>query len=55
MVYFWALIVALSVFSLGGGLSIYHGVHGLLNPQPIEDPLWNYVVLAVAALFEGYS
>jgi cation diffusion facilitator family transporter len=55
VVYFWALIVALSVFSLGGGLSIYHGVHGLLNPAPVGDPMWNYVVLAVAALFEGYS
>lgn len=55
VVYFWALIVALSVFSLGGGLSIYHGVHGLLNPEPITDPLWTYLVLAVAALFEGYS
>jgi cation diffusion facilitator family transporter len=55
VVYFWALIVALSVFSLGGGLSIYHGVHGLLNPVPIDDPLWSYVVLALAALFEGYS
>jgi cation diffusion facilitator family transporter len=54
-VYFWALIVALSVFSLGGGLSIYHGVHGLLHPEPIEDPMWSYVVLGVAALFEGYS
>jgi cation diffusion facilitator family transporter len=55
VVYFWALIVALSVFSLGGGLSIYHGVHGLLDPTPVVDPLWNYAVLAVAALFEGYS
>ncbi|MDB5933715.1 MAG: cation transporter, partial [Massilia sp.] len=55
VVYFWALIVALSVFSLGGGLTIYHGVHGLLNPTPLEDPLWSYVVLAVAFLFEGYS
>jgi cation diffusion facilitator family transporter len=54
-VYFWALIVALSVFSLGGGLSIYHGVHALRQPQPIEDPFWNYVVLGVAAGFEGYS
>jgi cation diffusion facilitator family transporter len=53
--YFWALIVALSVFSLGGGLSIYHGVHRLLDPKPLGDPLWNYLVLAVAALFEGYS
>jgi cation diffusion facilitator family transporter len=54
-VYFWALIVALSVFSLGGGLSIYHGIEALQEPPPLEDPTWNYVVLAVAALFEGYS
>ncbi|MCC2954631.1 cation diffusion facilitator family transporter [Massilia sp. IC2-477] len=53
--YFWALIVALSVFSLGGGLSIYHGIDALENPPPLEDPTWNYVVLGVAALFEGYS
>lgn len=53
--YFWALIVALSVFSLGGGLSIYHGVAALQEPPPLEDPFWNYVVLGAAALFEGYS
>jgi cation diffusion facilitator family transporter len=54
-VYFWALLVALSVFSLGGGLSIYHGVQSLRHPVPLQDPMWNYVVLAVAAVFEGYS
>jgi cation diffusion facilitator family transporter len=54
-VYFWALMVALSVFTLGGGLSIYHGVHAIRHPEPLSDPLWNYVVLAVAAVFEGYS
>jgi cation diffusion facilitator family transporter len=54
-VYFWALLVALSIFSLGGGLSIYHGVQSLEDPAPLEDPFWNYVVLAVAAVFEGYS
>ncbi|WP_075795932.1 cation diffusion facilitator family transporter [Massilia putida] len=53
--YFWALLVALSVFSLGGGLSIYHGVEALRHPEPLEDPMWNYVVLAVSACFEGYS
>jgi len=53
--YFWALLVALSVFSLGGGLSIYHGIHALRHPEPLEDPMWNYVVLAVSACFEGYS
>jgi cation diffusion facilitator family transporter len=55
VVYFWALIVALSVFTLGGGFSIYHGIHAILHPEPLGDPLWNYVVLGVAALFEGYS
>lgn len=53
--YFWALIVALSVFSLGGGLSIYHGIEALRHPEPLQDPTWSYVVLAVSALFEGYS
>jgi divalent metal cation (Fe/Co/Zn/Cd) transporter len=41
--YFWALIVALSVFSLGGGLSIYHGIEALRHPEPLQDPTWNYV------------
>jgi cation diffusion facilitator family transporter len=53
--YFWALLVALSVFSLGGGLSIYHGISALRHPEPLEDPMWNYVVLGVSACFEGYS
>ena len=54
-IYFWALVVALSVFSLGGGLSINHGVHGLIDPEPLHDPFWSYLVLGVAFLFEGYS
>ncbi len=53
--YFWALLVALSVFSLGGGLSIYHGISALRRPEPLADPMWNYVVLGVSACFEGYS
>ncbi|MFK3740668.1 cation diffusion facilitator family transporter [Massilia sp. TN1-12] len=53
--YFWALIVAMSVFALGGGLSIHHGIVALRQPEPLEDPLWNYIVLLVSAGFEGYS
>jgi len=52
--YFWALLVALSVFSLGGGLSIYHGISALRHPEPLADPMWNYIVLGVSACFEGY-
>src|SRR5690606_36177028 len=55
VLYFWALIVAVSLFSLGGGVSIYHGVLSLLDPPQLESPGWNYAVLLAAAVFEGYS
>ena len=43
--YFWSLIVAVLVFAIGGGLSFYEGVSHVMNPAPLQDPLWNYVVL----------
>jgi len=30
--YFWSFIVSILIFSLGGGLSIYHGIQFLANP-----------------------
>jgi cation diffusion facilitator family transporter len=53
--FFWSLIVAVLVFGLGGGLSIFEGVAHILNPAPMRDPKWNYFVLVAAALFEGTS
>lgn len=53
--YFWSFIVALLVFALGAGLSIYEGIMHVLNPEPISDPLVSYLVLAAAAVFEGTS
>ncbi len=53
--YFWALIVALLVFSMGGGISIYQGIASLKKPPPLGDPTLNYIVLAVAAVFESLS
>src|SRR5882757_1992780 len=53
--YFWSLIVALVIFGLGGGLSLHNGISRLLHPMPATNPNWNYVVLGVAAVFEGYS
>ncbi len=53
--YFWSLIVAVLIFGVGGGISAYEGVLHMLHPQAMEDPFWNYVVLAVATLFEGIS
>lgn len=53
--YFWSLIVAVLIFGLGGGVSFYEGVQHIRHPQPLHDPTWNYVVLGVAAVFEGLS
>ncbi len=53
--YFWSLIVAVLVFGLGGGVSFFEGVQHIRHPEPMRDPLWNYVVLGVAAVFEGSS
>jgi cation diffusion facilitator family transporter len=53
--YFWAFVVAVLVFALGGGISIYQGVVSVINPPPLGDPTWNYIVLAVAGMFELFS
>ncbi|GAA4503744.1 cation diffusion facilitator family transporter [Hymenobacter ginsengisoli] len=51
--YFWALIVAVLIFAIGGGMSFYEGVKHLDHPEPLEDPMWNYIVLGVSIVFEG--
>jgi cation diffusion facilitator family transporter len=53
--YFWSFVVALLIFALGAGVSIYEGVLHVLHPQPMRNVFVNYVVLALAFLFEGVS
>ncbi len=53
--YFWAFIVSLLFFVLGGGFSIYEGISHIQHPEEIKSPLWNYVVLGMAFLFDGTS
>ena len=53
--YFWGLIVAMLLFSFGGGVSIYEGVMHLVHPHVLEDVVWNYAVLGIALVFEGAS
>ncbi|PMS33432.1 cation diffusion facilitator family transporter [Trinickia symbiotica] len=54
-VYFWSLIVAVMIFGVGGGISAYQGLLHMLHPAPLEDAMWNYIVLGCAAIFEGAS
>jgi cation diffusion facilitator family transporter len=52
--YFWMLIVAVLIFAVGGGMSMYEGISHLFHPNPLTNPLWNYVVLGSAIVFEGF-
>ena len=53
--YFWSLIVAILIFSIGGGMSFYKGIVHMQAPTPLTDPTWSYVVLGLAAVFESIA
>ena len=53
--YFWSFVVAVLVFSLGAGVSVYEGILHIANPEPAVDPIIAYAVLLVAFLLEGWS
>lgn len=51
--YFWSLMVAVLIFALGGGVSVFQGVRSLQSPEVASNPLVSYCVLIAAAVFEG--
>ena len=53
--YFWSFVVAVMVFALGAGVSVYEGILHISNPEPAVSPLVAYVVLLFAFLLEGGS
>ena len=53
--YFWSFIVAVLVFALGAGVSVYEGIIHIADPEPAVSPLIAYSVLLVAFLLEGGS
>lgn len=52
-IYFWSFVVAILIFGIGAGISIYEGVAQVLHPHPIENPQINYIVLGFALIVEG--
>ena len=52
-VYFWSFVVAILIFALGSGISLYEGIVHVLHPEPIANPMVNYLVLGFALIFEG--
>src|SRR4051794_28112067 len=53
--YFWSFVVAVLVFSLGAGVSVYEGILHIMHPEEAVSPIWADSVLIVAFLVEGWS
>jgi cation diffusion facilitator family transporter len=53
--YFWSFVVAVLVFALGAGVSIYEGIIHIAHPEEAVSPLIAYAVLLIAFLLEGWS
>jgi len=56
--YFWTLVVSVSIFGIGGGMSLFEGVSHIRHVAPeasTSDPTVSYIVLAISALIEGWS
>lgn len=52
-IYFWSFIVAILIFAVGSGVSIYEGIIHVIQPAEIKNPMVNYIVLGLALVFEG--
>ena len=52
-VYFWSFVVAILIFAVGAGVSIYEGIRHIQHPEPMENVRLAYLVLALAFVFEG--
>ncbi|WP_455198690.1 cation diffusion facilitator family transporter, partial [Kaarinaea lacus] len=52
-IYFWSFVVSIMIFAVGSGISLYEGIHHIMHPAPIENPMINYIVLGLAMIFEG--
>ncbi|KAJ3069712.1 hypothetical protein HDU98_007217 [Podochytrium sp. JEL0797] len=48
----WALVSGVGIFFLGGGVSVYHGISGLLNPHTLGDATIGFWVLGLSLCFE---
>tara|TARA_R110001592_G_scaffold20926_18_gene84761 strand:+ start:10092 stop:11000 length:909 start_codon:yes stop_codon:yes gene_type:complete len=52
-IYFWSFVVAILIFAVGAGISVYEGINHIMDPSELHDPTINYIVLVLAMLFEG--
>lgn len=53
--YFWAFVVALILFSVGGLFAVYEGIEKILHPQALDSPSWALGILTAAIILESLS
>lgn len=53
--YFWTFVVAILIFAIGAGVSLYEGLSRINNPRAVQHIEINYMVLGVAMIFEGLA
>lgn len=54
-IYFWSFVVAILIFAVGAGVSLYEGIKHMMHPTTLTNPIVNYVVLSLAIVFEGFA
>ena len=53
--YFYGFVVAVMLFTIGAAFSIYDGIHKVVTPEPVHDPVIALIVLGIAAVLETFS
>jgi cation diffusion facilitator family transporter len=53
--YYWALLAAVGMFVIGGALSIWEGVHALIDPPELEAFWAGVIVLTIAVVLDSVS
>jgi cation diffusion facilitator family transporter len=54
-IYFYALIVALLLFFVGGAFSVYEGAHRIMHHEPLSNPVVALVILGISVVLEAFS
>jgi len=53
--YFWAFVVSIVLFLLGGLFALFEGEEKLRHPHEIESPEWAFAILSLAIVLEAFS
>ncbi len=52
--YYWTLVVAVLIFTIGGLVSLEHGLEALSHPQELKSLYISIIVLTVSIILESY-